>query len=103
MSEKQYLIMLDLDTRKRHYHIAEEGKVTKFTVQLEIQIGDAWREVVRYDCAHDFAHKDCYNIEGKRRKINLFLSYEEALTFADDDINKNWQIYRERFLKGGFP
>ena len=95
--------MLDIDTRKRHYHIAEGSKITKFIVQLEIKISDTWREVVRYDCAHDFAHKDSYNVEGKRRKINLFLGYEEALTFADNDINQNWQIYRERFLKGGFP
>ena len=86
-----------------HYHIAEEGKIKKFTVQLEIKIGDKWRNVVRFDCAHNFAHKDCYNIEGRQRKINLFLDYKDALTFADNDINQNWQIYRERFLKGGFP
>jgi hypothetical protein len=100
MGEKQYLIMLDIDVRKRHYHIAEAGKITKFAVQLEVKIGGTWKEVVRYDCAHDYAHKDYYSIEGKQRKINLYLSYEDALTFADDDINENWKIYRQRFLKG---
>jgi len=29
--------------------------------------------------------------------------YENALTLADDDINDNWQTYRERFLRGEFP
>jgi hypothetical protein len=29
--------------------------------------------------------------------------YKDALTFADDDINENWEIYRTRFLSGGFP
>ena len=38
MGEKQYLIMLDMDVRKRHYHIAEAGKITNFTVQLEINV-----------------------------------------------------------------
>ena len=103
MPEKRYLILLDIDTRKRHYHVTEAGKITKFVVQLEIKIGGAWREVLRYDCAHDFAHKDCYDISGRCKKINLYVDYEDALTLADDDINENWEMYRERFLKGGFP
>ena len=103
MTEKQYLLLLDIDVRKRHYHICEAGKITKFMVQLEIKVGDAWRDVVRYDCVHDYTHKDCYNISGECRKINLYLGYEDALTFADDDINENWEIYKERFLRGGFP
>jgi hypothetical protein len=41
-----------------------------------------------------------YDIEGKHRKININMNYEDALTYADDDINENWQIYRHRFLEG---
>lgn len=103
MSEKQYLILLDINARKRHYHVTETGKVIRFAVQLEIKVGGIWKEVVRHDCAHNYAHKDCYNIKGECRKINLYLSYEDALTLADDDINENWEIYRDRFLKGDFP
>jgi len=57
----------------------------------------------RYDCTHDYAHKDCYNIKGQCRKINLYLDYEDTLTLADDDINENWEFYRENFLRGDFP
>jgi len=103
MSEKQYLILLDIDARKRHYHVIEAGRIIKFTVQLEIKIGDAWKEVIRYDCEHNYAHKDCYNIKGLCRKMNLHLDYEDALTLADDDINENWEIYKEKFLRGDFP
>ena len=63
MAEKQYLIMLDLDARKRHYHLLETGNIEKFMVQLEVKIGNEWKEVVRYDCSHEYAHKDCYNIK----------------------------------------
>jgi len=42
-------------------------------------------------------------MKGICKKINLYLDYEEALTFADDDINENWEIYREKFLRGYFP
>jgi len=33
----------------------------------------------------------------------IYLNYEEALTIADEDINMNWESYKERFLKGGYP
>lgn len=102
MSEKQYLILLDINVRKRHYHIAETGRIIKFVVQLEIKIGDVWKEVIRYDCAHDYTHKDCYNIKGQSRKINIYLDYDDALILADEDIDENWEIYREKFLRGDF-
>ena len=103
MAEKQYLLMLDIDARKRHFHLTKAGMVAEFVVQLEIKTGGIWKEVIRYDCAHDYTHKDCYNIKGQCRKINLYRDYEDALTLADDDINENWEIYREKFLRGDFP
>ena len=103
MKEKRYLILLDIDARKRHHHFSEHGKIVQFMVQLEIKCGAVWKEVLRYDCAHGYAHKDCYNVEGRCRKMNLFLDYEDALALADDDINENWALYRDRFLRGGFP
>jgi len=103
MAEKEYLILFDINTRKRHYHVTEAGRIIKFVVQLEVKTGDKWKEIIRYDCAHYYTHKDCYNIKGQCRKINLYLDYEDALTLADDDINENWEIYREKFLRGDFP
>jgi hypothetical protein len=103
MNEKEYLILIDTDARKRHYHAMEGGKIVRFVVQLEVLADATWKEVIRYDCAHDYTHKDCYTIKGRSRKIRLNLEYEDALTLADDDINDNWQTYRERFLRGEFP
>jgi hypothetical protein len=94
MNEKRYLILLDIDARKRHFHMLEGGKIVQFMVQLEVKTGEIWKEVVRYDCAHDYVHKDCFNMKGKQRKMRLSLEYQEALTFADGDINQNWQTYR---------
>jgi len=103
MTGKEYLILLDIDARKRHYHLIESGMISKFVVQLEVKVEGVWKEVIRYDCAHNYAHKDCYNIRGQCRKINLYLDYKEALTFADEDINENWEFYREKFLRGEHP
>ena len=38
-----------------------------------------------------------------RSKIAIQLDYAQALTFADEDLDENWEIYRQRFLKGEFP
>lgn len=103
MPEKQYLILVDNNARKRHYHVTKAGRIIEFVVQLEVRIAGVWKEVIRYDCAHDYAHKDSYNAKGQCKKLRLYLDYENAMTFADDDINENWEIYRDNFLKGDFP
>ncbi len=103
MGEREYTIAYSNDTRKRHYHKTEKGTIVSFIVQLEIKVDNEWKPVIRYDCAHEYAHCDKYNLSGKQRKINLELSYSGALTFGDKDIKKNWKTYRERFLKGFYP
>ena len=75
-----------------------------FMVQLEVEVGEGvWKPVLRYDCAHDFAHRDRYNLKGDRDKEEIPLSYTESLDLADRDINDNWDIYQERFLRGDLP
>ncbi len=73
-------------------------------VQLEVEVEEGvWQAVIRYDCAHDFAHRDRYNLKGDRDKEEIALSYTESLDLADRDVNANWDIYQERFLRGEFP
>jgi hypothetical protein len=91
------------NARKRHTHKTDKGKVVDFIVQLEVKVGGTWIPVIRYDCAHDFAHVDRYNISGETLKEELHLSYAESLTLADEDINLNWDSYKERFLRGEYP
>lgn len=103
MSEKTYTRSLGDKARKRHYHKTEKGQVVNFVVQLEVKVEGSWKPVVRYDCAHDFAHVDRYNISGETHKEELHLAYAETLTLADEDININWKAYAERFLRGEVP
>lgn len=103
MSVVKYDRPLGQGAKKRHYHKTERGKVVDFMVQLEVAVKGEWKEVIRYDCTHSFVHIDRYNLEEKRKKEDLELSYEDALTLADTDINDNWEKYRQRFLKGGYP
>jgi hypothetical protein len=50
-----------------------------------------------------FAHRDRYNLKGDRDKEEIPLSYTDSLDLADKDINGNWDIYQERFLRGDLP
>ena len=73
-------------------------------VQLEVETEDGvWKPVIRYDCAHNFAHRDRHNLKGDRDKEEIPLSYTDSLYLADKDINGNWDIYQERFLRGDLP
>jgi hypothetical protein len=102
VAEKEYIIPYSRDARKRHYHKTFRGKVVEFMVQLEIRHEDNWKEVVRYDCAHGYAHCDSYSMTGKMEKDKLYFRFEDALTLSDD-IDDNWENYKERFLAGGMP
>jgi hypothetical protein len=103
LAERLYIVPYSRYARKRHYHKTERGRVVHFVVQLEAEVEGEWKPVVRYDCSHKFIHRDSYNLSGRQRKEELDLSYEEALTFADEDIDENWEEYQSAFLLGGYP
>ena len=100
MTVTEYVIPLGKNARKRHRHETDRGKVTGFTVQLEVYVNDQWREVIRYDSAHGFAHIDRYYLDGRKVKRELNLKLNEALTLADEDIKENWKAYQKAFLEG---
>ena len=75
------------------------GTVVKFVVQLEC-LFDQWREILRYDTAHGFAHCDILFPDGEHRKVPMATrDYNEALTIAISDISSNWLSYRERYMR----
>jgi hypothetical protein len=77
--------------------------VVEFVVQLEVEVRDTWKPVIRYDTAHGYGHIDRYNLRGRSKKERLALSFSEALTWAKRDIKQDWSVYRERFLRGEWP
>ena len=100
MSITEYIIPLDETARKRHYHETRKGKIVSFIVQLEVNFNNEWREVIRYDSAHGFAHIDKYYLDGSKVKNELRLAFDEALTLADEDVKENWKTYKMIFLEG---
>ena len=99
--EVEYVIRLGASDRYRHRHVREKGKVVYFRIQYETMVGEKWHPVVRYDTAHGFAHRDLISRKEEVAKTPLFTSdYNDALTFAESDLKANWEIYKERFLRG---
>ncbi|MEK7672161.1 MAG: hypothetical protein AAB344_08080 [Bacteroidota bacterium] len=54
--------------------------------------------MIRYDTAHGFAHCDRLHPYEETAKTRLATQeYDEALTFAIDELVKNWSSYRRRY------
>jgi len=103
LPETQYVLPILADTRIRHYHRTDRGRVVGFVVQLEVEVAGVWRHAIRYDTSHGFAHIDRYRLSGGHTKERLFLRFKDALIRAEKDLSGNWPAYRERFLRGEYP
>jgi len=70
-------------------------------VQYRAMSVGAWREIVRYDCAHGFLHRDVMLWKGKTEKQPLSIAnLNNALRYAEQDIKDRWQWYKERYISG---
>lgn len=91
---------LNEDSALRVRFELDQGVVLKFVVQLECRFAKIGRftPVVRYDTVHGFAHCDRFHPYEKSSKVTTpTQDYNEALTFAIDDLVKRWRFYRRRF------
>lgn len=96
----EFTIRLGSEDRYRHCHVRDRNRILFFRVQLETRVRGAWHPVVRYDTAHGFAHRDLLSYHGIQQKTPLFeQDYNDALTFAENDLKLNWDSYKRRFLE----
>ncbi|MFQ5865231.1 MAG: hypothetical protein ACE5IW_08405 [bacterium] len=100
MGLKSFIYYLDqaLKNRIREEIQIEKGEVKNFVIQYEAYISDEWHPVARYDTAHGFAHLDLYQTPRQKRKFEVHTKdFNEALTYAEKDLEKNWMKYRESY------
>jgi hypothetical protein len=94
----QFRRLFDENNAARVWFELQRGRILRFVVQLECRFDDEWYPVVRYDTAHDFAHRDLLHPSGETEKTEMAIQdYNEALTFAINDLAANWQRYRRRY------
>ena len=98
--ETDFFVDLTQSDRVRVWFVTEQGSVQNFTVQYETVIDGDWHPVVRYDGWHDQPHRDTLDRDGQvQHKDWLHVSYDDALTYALDDLRQRWRRYREDFLR----
>ena len=93
---KAYFRHLTHEDRVRCQIELEKGQVKKFVIQYEIFVQGEWAAVTRFDTFHDAVHRDLIGPNGKVAKRWFFqFNFDEGLTFAYNDIEMNWEKYRE--------
>ncbi|MDQ3542107.1 MAG: hypothetical protein M3440_15625 [Chloroflexota bacterium] len=78
-----------------------QGRVVRFTLQLEVLVNDGWLPVVRYDNAHEEAHIDYINSQGvtyEKVWLNVREPYNVAFTMAENDLKVDYLAHRSRFI-----
>ena len=96
----EFIRVLTESDQIRRSFTTEKGRVIDFVIQYETLIDEKWTPIVRYDTHHDFAHRDEMFPDGTQKKTDLGMTdWNEALTFAIEDTNKNWKTYKQRYLR----
>ncbi len=101
-SKKEFTKTLDKpgNERLRIKLIVENGKIIDLVFQYESYIYNQWREIVRYDIAHGFFHRDFIFPNGRKEKTRIEISdLKLAATFAEEDIKDKWEFYKSKYLK----
>jgi hypothetical protein len=96
---KQYFRYLTHEDRVRCQIELDKGQVKKFVIQYEIFVRGEWAAVTRFDTFHNAVHRDLILPDVTiSKKWYLQLNFDEGLTFAYNDIETNWEKYREWYL-----
>lgn len=96
---KTYFRYLTHEDRIRCQIELERGQVRKFVIQYEILTQDEWAAVTRFDTSHDAVHRDLISPNGTiSKRWYMQFNFDEDLTFAYNDIEANWEKYRQWYL-----
>jgi len=78
----------------------QKGEVVNVMVQYEAKITGTWHEIVRYDCAHGFFHRDVLYPKGKTEKQPIMIeNLNDALQYAEQDLKDRWNWYKDRYKR----
>ena len=95
MKSREFIktVSVDGNDRLRIRIATEKGQVVNIVVQYEANIAGTWREIVRYDCAHGFLHRDAILSKGKTEKQPLSIAnLNDALQYAEQDIKDHIEL-----------
>ena len=102
--EKSHVIDVDEGGIIRVRFTIERGRIIAFTAQYEPFIEGRLRPAVRYVTAHGRAHRDTLDwrgrsIPGLKEWLPELMDFNDAFTFAEQDLKANWPTYLVEFLR----
>lgn len=103
MSNKKEFIKNLGDSGKERLRVKltiDKNKLIDFVLQYESFINEQWREIVRYDLAHGFFHRDFITPTGEQEKTRIEMQdIKTSATYAEQDIKDKWEFYKAKYLK----
>jgi hypothetical protein len=100
VTEKSYVLVVSVRDRIRVGFKKDRGKIIEFIVQYETLVRGEWQVVVRYDTAHGKPHTDVIRPDGtKEKRLLHFPNFNDAFSYAEEDIKANWDQYRKRYYR----
>jgi hypothetical protein len=100
--KKEFVKILDKigNDRLRVKLDIDKGIIKNVVFQYECYINAKWTEIVRYDCAHGFFHKDVMYPNGDKEKTEIIIpTLKDSASYAEQDIKDRWEWYKERNIK----
>lgn len=102
MVERTYVQVVGPRDRIRVQFRKDRGKILEFVVQYETLVMDEWKVVVRYDTAHGQPHTDVIRPDGtKEKRLLHFPNFNDAFSYAEEDVKVNWEHYRRSYFREG--
>lgn len=109
--KKEIVIPLDYDengneiARMRIRLFIKRGKLENYVVQLEYNVRkllNRWKNIVRYNFYHGFAHKDLLKSNGRyiKEEIGRFEDLSKVVVIAIKDIKDNFEKYIREYESG---
>jgi len=78
--KRKYRYPLSLDDELVVEMEVEKSKIVDFKVMYNTIIEGKEHQIVRYDCAHGYAHKDILYEKPKRKETMADIEYDNCLT-----------------------
>lgn len=92
--------LLPGEAQLRCFYRRQGKAIDRFTVQLEVICNGVWNPVIRYDNAHGFCHRDTLHADSTQEKAAVLMgNLNETFSFAIEDLQANWHVHRERYLR----
>ena len=113
MRSAAYHLTVPTNTVDYFHHLTDEdrvrisfsekrGLIVHFIIQYIAFMQGEWREIMRYDTCHGYAHKHTFYLKGEAYIIDLTEPGDrlnEMFTEYSNDIKQNFRRIKENFLR----